>query len=114
LFLDALQLGAACSARGLRTQIHVPDSGVDTASLLQTSFHPLAVIVDLQCDRSSQLMRMVFIESTSRFIILLKPGIGLSNRLDSISTSQETFFLITFYLQAVHVHLANGVTLRKA
>jgi hypothetical protein len=24
------------------------------------------------------------------------------------------FFFIPFYLQAVHVHLANGVTLRKA
>jgi hypothetical protein len=40
-------------------QIHMPDSGADMTLLLQTSFHPLAVIVDLQCEWSSQLLQMV-------------------------------------------------------
>jgi hypothetical protein len=30
------------------------------------------------------------------------------------NTRREVFFLIPFYLQAVHVHLAKGVNLRKA
>lgn len=54
---DTLHLSAGCSAKGLRTQIHKPDSSADTTLLLQTSFCPLAVIVDLQCEWSSQLLR---------------------------------------------------------
>lgn len=56
---DILHLSAACSAKGLRTQIHMPDSGADLTLLLQTSFCPLAVIVDLQCEWSSQLLQLV-------------------------------------------------------
>jgi hypothetical protein len=59
-----VRLSVGCSARGLRTQILMPDSDVDTTLLLQTSSHPLAVIVDLQCELSGELIQMVLTAST--------------------------------------------------
>ena len=57
--LDILQLSSSFSAQGLPVQILMPDSDIDTALLLRVSFYPVAVIVDLACEASTQLLQMV-------------------------------------------------------
>jgi len=57
--LDILQLSSSFSAQGLPLQILMPDSDIDTALLLRVSFYPVAVIVDLACEASTQLLHMV-------------------------------------------------------
>jgi hypothetical protein len=57
--LDILRLSSSFSAQGLRLQIHMPDSEIDISLLLRVSFYPIAVIVDLPCEASSQLLQMV-------------------------------------------------------
>lgn len=57
--LDILRLSSSVSAQGLPLQILMPDSDMDTALLLRVSFYPVAVIVDLACEASTQLLHMV-------------------------------------------------------
>jgi hypothetical protein len=57
--LDILQLSSSFSAQGLPLQILMPDSDIDAAILLRVSFYPVAVIVDLACEASNQLLQMV-------------------------------------------------------
>lgn len=57
--LDILRLSSSVSAQGLPLQILMPDSDIDIALLLRVSFYPVAVIVDLACEASTQLLHMV-------------------------------------------------------
>ena len=57
--LDIVRLSSSVSAQGLPLQILMPDSDIDIALLLRVSFYPVAVIVDLACEASTQLLHMV-------------------------------------------------------
>jgi len=76
-YLDILQLGSSISAQGLPLQILMPDSDIDTALLLRVSFYPVAVIVDLACEASTQLLQMVTSTADLSFdwIYLRQPNI---------------------------------------
>ena len=75
--LDMLQLSSSVSAQGLPLQILMPDSDIDTALLLRVSFYPVAVIVDLSCEASTQLLQMVTSTTDLSFnwIYLRQPNI---------------------------------------
>jgi len=76
-YLDILQLSSSISAQGLPLQILMPDSDIDTALLLRVSFYRVAVIVDLACEASTQLLQMVTSTADLSFdwIYLRQPNI---------------------------------------
>jgi hypothetical protein len=72
-------------------QIHIPGSDINTTLLLRTSFHPLAVIVDMDCEATSQILQMVI----NTIDLYLKSMFQLDRVITVCHIQQVTFqFLI--------------------
>ncbi|GFG36576.1 hypothetical protein Cfor_06084, partial [Coptotermes formosanus] len=97
-----LRLSSSFSAQGLRLQIHMPDSEIDISLLLRVSFYPIAVIVDLPCEASSQLLQMA---SRQRLFSRLHYWLLLSEYEPSASVLESVYLPLDSHVTVLYQEL---------